>query len=110
MFQNYFKIAYRHLFRNKSYVLINVGGLGISLACCVLAYLNWKYDADFDKMHSQAEQIFRVECIDNTVNNVHGWSPMPSSAASTLAAKECKLRPRHRNRSPEAENHTPFVP
>jgi len=81
MFQNYFKIAYRHLFRNKSYVLINVCGLGISLAC----------DSDFDKMHRQAEQIFRVETIDVTGNNVNGWCPLPLAVEAAEKLSEVEV-------------------
>lgn len=82
MLQNYFKIAYRHLLRNKSYVLINVFGIGLAMCCCIIGYLNWKFDADFDKMHSQREQIFRVETIKEATGHLHGWSPLPLAATA----------------------------
>lgn len=60
MFSNYFKIAFRVLWRNKVYVALNVVGLGFAIACCILAYLNYNYRAKFDKNHSQTENIYRL--------------------------------------------------
>lgn len=49
MFKNYLTIAIRNLWKNKSYIIINIFGLGISLACCVAAYLVLaSYNIEFD--------------------------------------------------------------
>lgn len=77
MLQNYFKTALRGLSRNKLYVLINVFGLGIALACCIIAYLNWKYDHDFNAMHSQGEKLFRVEVYQD--GHLYGNAPLPTA-------------------------------
>jgi len=60
MLSNYFKITFRNLWKNKLFVAINIAGLGIALACCIVAYLNWQYNSDFDTNHENAEQIYRV--------------------------------------------------
>ncbi len=60
MFSNFLKITLRNFSRNKSYVFINLIGLGLSLACCIVGYLNWKYDADFDKNHINHARIYKV--------------------------------------------------
>jgi len=39
MIHNYLKIAFRQLFKNKSYVIINTLGMGIALACCISGYV-----------------------------------------------------------------------
>ena len=77
MLFNYFKIGIRHLMKHKSYVLINIAGLGIALAMCIVAYLNWKFDADFDKFHTNSEILYRVNTIKESTKQVYGVSPSP---------------------------------
>jgi putative ABC transport system permease protein len=62
MFKNYLRIAFRNLFRNKSYVLINTLGLGIALACCITSYLIVAYNFEFDEFHSEEKvrNIYRL--------------------------------------------------
>ena len=47
--------------KNTVYVLINIIGLGLALAVCIIAYLNYRFDADFDTCHENRERIFRIE-------------------------------------------------
>lgn len=63
MFKNYLVVTFRNLSRNILYVLINIIGLGLALAVCIVAYLNNKYDADFDRWHENRKNIFKVEFI-----------------------------------------------
>ncbi|MEM9326498.1 MAG: ABC transporter permease [Bacteroidota bacterium] len=62
MLKNFIKVGLRHLLRNKSYVIINMLGLGIALACCVTAYLLVAYNLEFDQTFSdeEVEDIFMV--------------------------------------------------
>lgn len=62
MFTNYLKVAVRSLLRNKIYVLINTMGMGISLACCLTAYLLIAYNIEFDDYFNadQTEHIAKV--------------------------------------------------
>ncbi len=61
MLKNYIIITLRNLGRNIFFVVINTVGLGLALAVCIVAYLNNKFDADFDKYNENAEKIFKVE-------------------------------------------------
>jgi len=61
MLKNYFVVTFRNLSRNILYVLINIIGLGLALAVCIVAYLNNKYDADFDRWHQNRKSIFKIE-------------------------------------------------
>jgi putative ABC transport system permease protein len=61
MFKNYLIVTFRNLGRNIFFVLINIIGLGLALAVCIVAYLNNKFDADFDKYNVNSEKIFKVE-------------------------------------------------
>jgi len=60
MLQNYLKIALRSLWRSKVHSLINVLGLSLGIACCVLIVLFVKDEWTFDTFHSKADRIYRV--------------------------------------------------
>lgn len=79
MLRNFFKITFRNFRKNKSYVFINLLGLGLSLACCIVGYLNWKFAADYDKNHQNHERIYKVH-INKSVqdrNVAYGIAPLP---------------------------------
>jgi putative ABC transport system permease protein len=61
MIKSYVLITLRNLLKNKLFVFINVFGLGIAIACCVTAYLNWNFDASFDGDQKNAGSIYRVQ-------------------------------------------------
>ncbi|MEM7298155.1 MAG: FtsX-like permease family protein [Bacteroidota bacterium] len=60
MLRNFLKITFRNFSRNKSYVFINLIGLGLSLACCIVGYLNWKFGTDYDQNHLNHESIYKI--------------------------------------------------
>ncbi|MEQ8626487.1 FtsX-like permease family protein [Ekhidna sp.] len=79
MLKNFFKITFRNYRKNKSYVFINMLGLGLSLACCIVGYLNWKFAAEYDQNHTNHERIYKVQ-INKDVqgrNVPYGISPLP---------------------------------
>jgi putative ABC transport system permease protein len=60
MFKNYLKVAFRYLANHKGYTVINVLGLGVGVACCILIMLFVKSEWSFDRFHSKANRIYRV--------------------------------------------------
>ena len=60
MFGNYLKVTLRNLSRNLFFVIINILALGLALSIAIVAYLNHKYDADWDKSHIRAREIYKV--------------------------------------------------
>jgi putative ABC transport system permease protein len=60
MFTNYLKVTLRNLARNLFFVIINIIALGLALSISIVAYLNHKYDADWDKSHVRAKEIYKV--------------------------------------------------
>ncbi|BAU54283.1 macrolide transporter ATP-binding /permease protein [Mucilaginibacter gotjawali] len=60
MFKNYFKIARRNLARNKSYTVINVAGLAVGIAVCVMIFIIIQYQTSFDNFHAKKDRIYRV--------------------------------------------------
>lgn len=60
MLQNYFKIAWRSLARNRAFSAINIIGLAIGLASCMLISLYVLDELSFDRYNEKASQIVRV--------------------------------------------------
>ncbi len=60
MFSNYLRIAVRNLLKQKGYSLLNVVGLAIGIACCVLILLFVRHELSFDNFHERADQIYRL--------------------------------------------------
>jgi putative ABC transport system permease protein len=60
MLQNYLKIALRNLFHNKVFSFINIAGLSIGLACCMLIVLYTKDEVSYDRFHKNVHNIYRI--------------------------------------------------
>jgi putative ABC transport system permease protein len=60
MFKNYLKIAWRNLAKNKAFTLINIAGLAIGIATCLMIILFIQNEMSYDRFNQKAEQIFRV--------------------------------------------------
>ncbi|MGY6546951.1 MAG: ABC transporter permease [Cyclobacteriaceae bacterium] len=65
MFKNYFLVAIRNMKREKIYALINIFGLSIGIAFCLLITLFIKDEHSYDKFHPEHEKIFRVSMLEN---------------------------------------------
>ena len=61
MLKNYFKITLRNISRNKLYSGLNIVGLAIGLACCILILLYVHDELSYDRFHDNADSIYRVE-------------------------------------------------
>lgn len=84
LLKNYVKTAYRHLGRHKAYLMVNLLGLSLALALCIVAYINWKFDADFDLFHPHADKIFRVTTIKSNSLEIYGVCPAPIVEAAKM--------------------------
>lgn len=60
MLRNHFKIALRNLFRHKVYTAINITGLAMGIAFCLLIILFVKDEWSYDIFHPNADRIYRV--------------------------------------------------
>lgn len=82
MIRNFFVITLRNLMKNKLFILINVFGMGIAIACCIVAYFNWEFDATFDDHHTHRSQIYRVSSVREFEGNttLYGHAPHPLGA------------------------------
>jgi len=60
MFKNYLKIAVRNLIRHKTYSFINIVGLAIGMASCILILLWVLEELSFDRFHEKGDRIYKV--------------------------------------------------
>jgi putative ABC transport system permease protein len=60
MLSNYFRVAIRNLLRHKVYSAINIAGLAIGMACCMIISLWVYYHLSFDRFHKNADRIYRI--------------------------------------------------
>ena len=60
MIKNYFKTAWRNLWRNKVFSAINILGLSIGLACCILMFVFIQHELSYDKFNVKAKNIYRL--------------------------------------------------
>src|SRR5690242_1527992 len=60
MFRNYFMIAYRNLMKHRFYSLINVVGLAIGVASCLIILLYVANETSYDKQYADGERLYRL--------------------------------------------------
>ncbi|MTI32853.1 ABC transporter permease [Xanthovirga aplysinae] len=64
MLFNYFKIAYRNLLKHKFYTFINVLGLAVGMACCLLIFFWVQDELSYDLHNEKIERLYRVNTSD----------------------------------------------
>lgn len=62
MFKNYLKIAWRKLWKNKVFTLINIMGLAVGMTGCFLIYLYVHFETSYDAFNTKADRIYRIVC------------------------------------------------
>jgi putative ABC transport system permease protein len=60
MLISFFKVTLRNLYREKMYAVINIAGLSIAIACCIILGLYLKSELTYDRHNTKYKQIFRV--------------------------------------------------
>ena len=84
MYKNYLKVALRYLWKNKAFSIINIAGLSVGLAVCLLIVLYVKDELSYDKYNAQAENIYRIDA-DLSFNGTQFTSAVsPAPMAPTL--------------------------
>src|SRR6185503_3837237 len=60
MFKNYFKTAFRTLIRNRNYTIINIAGLAVGIAVCMMIFIIIQFQTSFDNFHAKKDRTYRV--------------------------------------------------
>ena len=82
MIKNYFKIAFRNLWRHRVFSLINVLGLTVGLTACFLIFLYVKFELSYEDFHSKSDRIYRmvsdIKTPSETINaSLPSWAVPP---------------------------------
>src|SRR3978361_2260751 len=60
MFKNYLLVAFRNLTKNKAFSFINLTGLAIGMAACLLILQYVSFELSFDNFHAKKDRIYRI--------------------------------------------------
>lgn len=97
MLKNYFKIALRNLRRNFTYSFINIAGLAIGLASCLLIVMYVQHELSYDTFHPDSDQIYRV-----------GYEVSLGSGSKVIASSPYRLAGALQNDFPQLQKVTHF--
>jgi len=100
MIKNYIKTAFRGLMKNKGFTFINVFGLALGLATCLLIVFYVFDELSFDRFNTKADRIYRVnnEIKFGGTENSYAVSPAPTAAALKADFPEIEQVARFRDR------------
>ncbi|MFC2157043.1 ABC transporter permease [Acidobacteriota bacterium] len=80
MLKNYFKLALRLMKRHLGFSLINVFGLAIGMACCILIFLWVQDELSYDKFHTNSDNLYQI-----TISSERGsWTSSPWAMVPVL--------------------------
>lgn len=99
MISNYLLIAYRNLAKHKAFTLINITGLTVGIACCLLLFLYIKVETAYDRHHAQANHLYRIT---TAFQNADGMAEHLSTSSPPIAMSLI-------NEFPEVVNATRLV-
>ncbi len=60
MFENYIKTTWRNIIRHKGYSFINIAGLALGMACCIVIATYLQFELSFDNFHKNGNRIYRL--------------------------------------------------
>jgi putative ABC transport system permease protein len=95
MIKNYFKVAFRNLYKHKLYSLVNITGLTIGIASCLLIGIYIIHELSYDRFHANAARIVRV-----TMEYNFGDAPVQAATTGT------RVGPQFKRTFPEIEAYT----
>jgi putative ABC transport system permease protein len=103
MFKNYSLVAWRNLVKKKAYSIINIFGLGLGIACCILIFMFVQDELSYDNYHEKGDRIFRL---------IHGESapgaPQVSFASPPWVWGNAPVGPALKNELPEIDKIVQF--
>jgi putative ABC transport system permease protein len=90
MLRNYLKTAFRTLWRNKNFTIINIVGLAVGITVCLVIFLIIQLELSFDSFHSKKDRIHRVltelHSADGMNHNAGVPYPLPTAIRNDFAS------------------------
>jgi putative ABC transport system permease protein len=89
MIKNYFKIAWRNLWKNKGFSMINITGLATGMCGAILIFTWIQNELSFDRFHKNADDLYKVwnRSDKDAGNNVYTWDITSAPIAPELKQK-----------------------
>ena len=84
MFKNYFKVAFRNLFRNKGFSIINISGLAVGMASAMLILLWIQNEMSYDQFHEKKDRIYEAWNRASFSGKLNCWNTTPKILSRTL--------------------------
>ena len=96
MLQNYFKLAVRNILKHKFFSAINILGMSIGIAACLLILLYVVDELSFDRFHANADRIYQVglqaRIGDQDVTTANTCPPMAETLVKEVPGVEAATR------------------
>ncbi len=92
MLKNYLKVALRNITRHKGYSFINIAGLAIGMACCILIMLWVQDELSYDRFHKNSDNIYRVYEKSLHTDGISYSSATPGPVAPGLADMASEIK------------------
>ena len=70
MIKNYFKIAIRNLWKNKTFTSLNILGLTVAFGVAILLAMYAVYELSYDHFHEQSDNLYMVYSEDSTPDGI----------------------------------------
>jgi putative ABC transport system permease protein len=86
MIRNYLKTAFRNLLKNKGFTAINVLGLALGLATCLLIVFYVFDELSYDKYNVNADRIYRINNDIKFGGNEGSYAVDPAPTAAAVKA------------------------
>src|SRR5580658_4557769 len=90
--RNYLAVALRNLRRERLYAVINIAGLSLGIACCLILGLFLRSQLTYDRSNLQHDHIFRIVNDFTTNSTAHTFAITSRSLAPMLAADYPQIR------------------
>src|SRR5688572_21476249 len=84
MIRNYSKIAWRNLWRSKSFSFLNISGLAIGIAAASLIIIWLLNEVSYDRFHANINRIYNVYNSDLNDGKIGSWNTTPKVMAKAI--------------------------
>jgi putative ABC transport system permease protein len=97
MFCNYFKIALRNITKHKGVSFLNIMGLSIGIAACILIFLYVQFELSYDRYHENADRVYKIGQEIDYLNARTAATSAPLAEAMVTEFSEIQSAARMRN-------------
>ena len=87
MIRNYIKTSYRSLLKNKGFTMLNVLGLSVGMATCLLIVFYVIDERSYDRYNTKADRVYRVNLDVKFNGNANSYAAVPAPMAAALKSE-----------------------